>query len=140
MERGADLRFEWSDVPVRRGLLSRHREEIVRDLSHKHRVEWKEADWAAPIKNRTIAAADALGLSLMGYHNMSHALRELEIYSNDMASLGTIVGNWRESVADHLRAEGAKHGVAIHPRYPEDSEIAEPAPVPSIILDDDAPF
>jgi len=88
---------------------------------YKHRVEWKEEDWAGPtLKNKTIVNAVALGLGPKGYHNMVQALRELQIYPDNMAPLGSIVVSWRESLADYLRSEGAKHGVAIHPRYPEE--------------------
>jgi len=109
---------------------------------YKHRVEWKEEDWAAgpPPTNKTIASVLALGLGRKGYHNMEHALRKLKIYPNDMGPLGGIVGNWRESLADYLRSEGAKHGVAIHPRYPEDLDTDEPPAVPPTNLDDDPPF
>lgn len=104
---------------------------------YKHRVEWKEEDWVGPT-NKTIINAAALGLGPKGYHNMVHALRELQIHPDNMAPLGSIVGKWRESLADHLRAEGANHGVDIHPRYPEDPD--EPATIPPTILEDDPPF
>jgi hypothetical protein len=84
---------------------------------YKRRAEWKDAEWAGPRhKNKTIANAVALGLGSRGYHNMTHALRELQIYPDDMAPLSQIVGNWREALADHLRAEGARQGVALRPR------------------------
>ena len=108
---------------------------------YKHRVEWKEEEWAGPTpKNRTIANAVALGLGPKGYHNMVHVLRELQIHPDNMEPLGSIVGNWRESLADHLRAEGKKHGVAIHPRFPEDPDTDQPPSAPPTILDDDPPF
>lgn len=108
---------------------------------YKHRVEWKEEDWAGPtLKNKTIASAVALGLGRKGYHNMEHALRELQIYPGNMAPLGSIVGKWRESLADHLRSEGAKHGVDIHPRFPEELDTGEPPANPPTLFDDAPPF
>jgi hypothetical protein len=108
---------------------------------YKHRVEWREEDWAGPThKNKTIANVIAIGLGPKGYHNMSHALRELQIYPDNMAPLGSIVGSWRESLADYLRSEGAKHGVSIHPRFPEDLDTDQPSPTPPTILKDDPPF
>lgn len=90
---------------------------------YKHRFEWKEEDWiGTPPKNKTIASAVTLGLGPKGYHNMEHALRELKVYPSDMAQLGRIIGNWRESLADHLRVEGRQNGVLIRPRFVEDQD------------------
>jgi hypothetical protein len=108
---------------------------------YKHRFEWKEEDWiGTPPKNKTIARAVTLGLGPKGYHNMEHALRELKIYPSDMAPLGRIVGDWRESLADHLRAEGKKNGVHIHPRFPKGQDTDQVPSIPDIIAEDEAPF
>jgi hypothetical protein len=109
---------------------------------YKHRFEWKEEEWAGPTyKNKTIETAVALGLGPKGYHTMTNALGELQIYPDNMAPLGRIVGNWRESLADHLRSEGQRRGVSIHPRFPEEPGTEEePASMPPGISDDDAPF
>jgi len=107
---------------------------------YKHRVEWKEEEWVGPThKNKTIANAVAIGLGPKGYHNMVNALRELQIHPDNMAPLGSIVGKWRESLADHLRAEGEKHGVFIHPRFPE-LETDEPPELPPTLVEEDPPF
>ena len=88
---------------------------------YKHRYEWKAEEWAGPTyKNKTIAAAAAIGLGPTGYHNLEHALRELQIYPDNLAPLAQLVVTWREALADHIRAEGEKHGVSIRPRYPAD--------------------
>ena len=108
---------------------------------YKHRVEWKEEDWAGPTpKNKTIAKAVALGLGPKGYHNIVHALRELQIHPDNMAPLGSIVGKWRESLADHLRAKGEKHGVSIHSRFPEDLDTHEPPELPPTLVEEHPPF
>jgi hypothetical protein len=90
---------------------------------YKHRYEWKDEDWEGPTynKNWTIRTAAALGLGPKGYHNLEHALRELQIYPNNMAPLAQLVVTWREALADHIRAEGKKHGISIAPRFPEEA-------------------
>jgi len=110
---------------------------------YKHRSEWKEVEWVGPpYKNKTIANAVEIGLGPKGYHNMESALRELQIYDYNMSPLGRVIGDWREALADHVRSEGKKHGVDIHPRYPEDPDAGEQASAtpPALLGDDDVPF
>jgi hypothetical protein len=109
---------------------------------YKHRSEWKDEEWVESTKNKTIASSMQLGLGLNGYHQMEHALRELQIYNYDRSPLGRLIGDWREALADHLRAEGKKHGVDLHPRYPEELDTqVEPPPIPPDLLGgDDVPF
>jgi hypothetical protein len=88
---------------------------------YKHHYEWKDEEWAGPTcKNRTIATAAAIGLGPSGYHNLEHALSELQIYPDNLVPLAQLVVTWREELADHIRAEGKKHGISIRPRHRED--------------------
>jgi hypothetical protein len=65
---------------------------------------------------------------------------ELRIGGADMAPLGTIVGSSRASLADPLRSEGEKHGIAICPRLPAEVDTNQPTWVPPANLDDDVTF
>ncbi len=110
---------------------------------YKQRSEWKEEEWVGPpYKNKTIANAVEIGLGSKGYHNMESVLRELQIYDYDMSPLGRFIGEWREALADHIRAEGKKHGVIVRSRYLEDPDIeAETtAPPEALLAHDDVPF
>jgi hypothetical protein len=110
---------------------------------YKHRSEWKEEEWVGrPYKNKTIASAVEIGLGPKGYHNMESALRKLQIHDYDMSPLGRLIGDWREALADHVRAEGKKRGVDIRPRYLEDPDLEAEAPArPQALLGhDDVPF
>jgi hypothetical protein len=93
---------------------------------YKHRYEWKDEDWTGPsYSNRTIGIAASIGLGPKGYHNLEHALRELQIYPDNMAPLAQLVVTWREALADHIRAQGKKNGVSIAPRFPESDDPEE---------------
>jgi hypothetical protein len=81
---------------------------------YNHRYEWKDEECSGrDIKNKTIRIAAAIGLGPKGYHNLEHALRELEIYLPNMVPIAQLVVTWRESLADYIRAEGKKNGVSI---------------------------
>ena len=77
----------------------------------KHRHEWWD-DWTGPKHSlKTIQIVSKLGLGPKGYHNLEHALRELEVYLPDMAPLAQLVVTWREQLAAHLRNELGARGL-----------------------------
>ncbi|MCC7236234.1 MAG: hypothetical protein IT163_13060 [Bryobacterales bacterium] len=102
---------------------------LVDDIAnyYKHRAEWREQDLAGPsYKHQTMATAVQLGLGIRGYHNMEHALRQLEVYCPDMAPLADLVVCWRAALAQYIRELGRANGVPIRPRRPEEAAAAPP--------------
>ena len=79
----------------------------------KHRHEWWD-DWTGPKHSlKTIQIVSKLGLGPKGYHNLEHALRELEVYLPDMAPLAQLVVTWREQLRLISEMSWARAGYEI---------------------------
>ena len=75
----------------------------------KHHYEWPD-NWAdAGGAQKTIDAVVRLGFEPGSENNLSRALQALGMTDRDLSPLGTLIQEWRERLAAHLREQINRH-------------------------------